>query len=75
MATSRTRKSKSAAAEATGKDAAMRRAPPAVVLTVEGLRAFRTEQSLRILPITLVLGANGSGKSTLVRMFQVLKQT
>lgn len=51
------------------------RQSPELWLAVEGYKAVRNRQALRIAPLTLISGVNSSGKSSFMQPFLMMKQT
>lgn len=45
------------------------------VFSVEGYKAVRNRQNLRIAPLTIISGVNSSGKSSFMQPFLLMKQT
>lgn len=52
-----------------------RRRPDDLWLTVEGYKAIRSRNKLRIAPLTIISGVNSSGKSSFMQPFLMMKQT
>ena len=44
-------------------------------ITLSNFRGFEEEVSVRIRPITILIGRNSSGKSSLIKFLQMLRQT
>ncbi len=44
-------------------------------LQLKNLKAWRDSGSVRLAPVTMLLGSNSSGKSTLLQSLLLLKQT
>lgn len=54
---------------------ARRRRRPTLSLAVEGYKAVRHRQQLRLAPLTVIAGVNSSGKSSFMQPFLLMKQT
>jgi predicted ATPase len=46
-----------------------------IILSVEGYKAIRERNQLRVAPLTIVSGVNSSGKSSFIQPFLMMKQT
>lgn len=52
-----------------------RRKRPSLTFAVEGYKAVRNRQELRLAPLTIISGVNSSGKSSFMQPFLLMKQT